>query len=66
MKENDHRAALGLCSNCISKGENPCEWFIGRSAGWGRVPIVVEKEKGVFSGYPKKQLAHGVSQTEEK
>lgn len=32
----------------------------------GRVPIVVEKEKGVFSRYPKKQLAHGVSQTEEE
>src|SRR6185295_10791236 len=32
----------------------------------GRVPIVVEKEKGVFSRYPKNQLAHGVSQTEEE
>src|SRR4029450_989486 len=32
----------------------------------GRVPIVVEKEKGVFSRYPKKQLGHGVSQTEEE
>jgi hypothetical protein len=32
----------------------------------GRVPTVVEKEKGVFSRYPKKKLAHGVSQTEEE
>ena len=41
-------------ANCISCGTR------------GRVRSVVEKEKGVFSRYPKQQLAHGVSQTEEE